>query len=352
MRGLGVLRKVDEDRYTLRNPNVLLLMGTAHEIADNLDRNRELEQEFEPDVFRAHDRHMSDGPSRSPLTYQQEDALRATRNGVSIACGLRAAGYDKVVTFLRARSADGSVIDIDDVTDHRQFEGELRRLHSKRGDGTTIYVVTDTNPWSERWVEVALESVRSLRRGDKNVRILFMADPLHLWRLLPTLERFDATQIEWTPMRPWTNAFLRQWMQDVGFRMEKIREVEYHTGGWALLLERLHGIAQDTGDLDAALTDLDSDLNDASKLQSIREGFGLDGLDVQRMALQRLAELGEAADLEFLIELAKDDGLEEEALERTLRWAEMLHLVRRVGHETWEMDRTAARLLSSTPVEA
>ncbi len=352
MRGLGVLRKVDDDRYTLRNPNVLLLMGTAHEIADNLDRNRELEQEFEPDVFRAHDRHMSDGPSRSPLTYQQEDALRATRNGVSIACGLRAAGYDKVVTFLRARSADGSVIDIDDVTDHRQFEGELRRLHSKRGDGTTIYVVTDTNPWSERWVEVALESVRSLRRGDKNVRILFMADPLHLWRLLPTLERFDATQIEWTPMRPWTNAFLRQWMQDVGFRMEKIREVEYHTGGWALLLERLHGIAQDTGDLDAALTDLDSDLNDASKLQSIREGFGLDGLDVQRMALQRLAELGEAADLEFLIELAKDDGLEEEALERTLRWAEMLHLVRRVGHETWEMDRTAARLLSSTSVEA
>ena len=352
MQGLGVLRKVDGDRYTLRNPNVLLLMGTAHEIADNLDRNRELEQEFEPDVFRAHDPHMSDGPSRSPLTYQQEDALRSRNNGVSIACGLRAAGYDKVVAFLRARSANDSVIEIDDVTDQRQFDAELRRLHSRRGDGTTIYVITDRNPWSERWVDVALDSVRALRRGDKNVRLLFMTDPLHLWRLLPTLERFDATLIQWTPLRPWGNAFLRQWMQDVGFRMEKIREVEDHTGGWAVLLERLHSIAQDTGDLDTALVNLDNELSDVTRLPDMQSKFGLDSLDVQKKALRRLAELDEAADLAFLTELAVDDGIEEETLRRTLRWAEMLHLVRRVGHDTWQMDRVASRLLSSPSVEA
>ena len=55
MAGLGVLRVVDEQdgRYTLRNPNVWLLLGTKDAIAENLLKDREPPEEFEREHFRA-----------------------------------------------------------------------------------------------------------------------------------------------------------------------------------------------------------------------------------------------------------------------------------------------------------
>ena len=99
MVGLGVLRDAGEHRYTLRNPNVLPFMGTAEEIENNLLRDRELPQQFEPATFRVHDPQNSEGPSRSPLTYEQEGRLRASENGVSVVCGLKSSGYDHVLRF-------------------------------------------------------------------------------------------------------------------------------------------------------------------------------------------------------------------------------------------------------------
>ena len=113
MAGLGVLRVVNEQdgRYTLRNPNVLLLMGTKDEIAEKLLSNREPPQEFEREHFRARDpKKSNDDSSRSPLTFQQEDILRAERNGISLICGIPASGFNNVISFLEARIGKDAVI--------------------------------------------------------------------------------------------------------------------------------------------------------------------------------------------------------------------------------------------------
>ena len=347
MAGLGVLRTVDEKdgRYTLRNANVLLLMGSKEEIADNLLRNREPPQEFERELFRARHPQKPDGPSRSPLTFQQEDLLRAERNGVSLICGLAASGIDDVIPFLKARGADGSVIELENLMDQRQFEGELKRLHPQRTEGTTIYVVPHSVPWSEKWVQVALAQIAMLRAKGRYMQIVFMMDPMHLWQLLSGLEEFNRAGIQWISLRPWRKRFLRQWMVDVGFGNDSdvCEQIAERTGGWQILLERLYGLEQGTGNVKDSLERLEEEFDDENTLQQ-QQHFGLDVPEIQN-ALRCLSEIGGEAGFEDLRELVDDYGIGGGTLQRSLEWAELLHLVRRVGRSAWRMDSVAARVL-------
>ena len=342
MVGLGVLRIVDEQegRYTLRNPNVLLLMGTKEEIADNLLRNREPPQEFERELFRARHPQKPDDPSRSPLTFQQEDLLRAERNGVSLVCGLVASGLDDVLPFLKARGTSDSVIELRDLLDYRQFESELKRLHPQRPAGTTIYLVPDTAPWSEKWVQVALDQIRMLRAKGRYIQIVFIAAPGHLWQLQSELKNLYRAGLQWISLRPWRKRFLRQWMADVGFINDPdvCEQIAKQTGGWKILLGRLHALEQETGNLEVSLEKLEREFDDEDVSRKL-PCFGLDSL----------AQFGEAATFEELEVLLIDDyGMDGDTLQRSLEWAETLHLVRRVGRSAWQIDSVVARALHRT----
>ena len=164
-------------------------------------------------------------------------------------------------------------------------------------------------------MELALERVDILRRRgsrDKTVRVLFMADPAHLWELLIALESLNTRGLQWTALRPWSMNYLRQWLEDGGTSGDAYEQVHTHTGGWPLLVERLHMIHQDTGDLDAAIATLRTELG------SFQSGFCfLDrGLEMQNRALSGLGRLDEVADFEFLSELAQDEGIDQSTLRK------------------------------------
>ena len=346
MVGLGVLRTVSEQegRYTLRNSNVLLFMGTKDEIADNLLRSREPPQVFERELFRARHPQKSDGPSRSPLTLQQEDLLRAERNGVSLVCGLVASGFDDVLPFLRARGTSDAIVELRDLIDYHKFESELKRLHPQRQAGTTIYVIPDTVPWSEMWVQVALDQVRTLRAKGRYMQIMFMADPGHLWQLQSELKELNRAGLQWISLRPWRRGFLRQWMADAGFGDDPdvCDRIIEQTGGWKVLLGRLHALEQETGNLEVSLETLEKEFGDEKILQQL-QCFGLDNLDIQN-TLRCLAHFGEAT-FEELEAFVDDYGIDGDSLRRGLEWGELLHLVLRVGRGAWRMDSVAARVL-------
>ena len=353
MAGLGVLRVVDEQsgRYTLRNPNVLLLMGTKEEIADNLLRDREPPQEFEREYFRArHPQKQNDDPSRSPLTFQQEDILRAERNGISLICGIPAAGFDDVLPFLKARVGNDSVIEFSDVYEQREFEKELKLLLSKRPDGTTICVISHTVPWSEKWVQAALVQIDRLSAKGRYLQIVFMTDPQHLWTLQSELIKLNQTGLRWISLRPWRGGFLRHWMDDVGFSNDPtIREqIIMKTGGWKKHLERLYILSQETANLEYCIKKLEDEFTNgnASKL---RKDFALDVLETNN-ALKCLLEVGDEqneATTEQLMLFLDDYGIDEKILQRSLEWAELLHLVHRTGHNAWQLDSITAHALSS-----
>ena len=345
MVGLGVLRTVDEEkvRYTLRNPNVLLLMDTNEEIPDNLLREREPPREFEREFFRAPHPQESDGPIRSPLTFQQEDLLRAERNGISVVCGLKASGFDDVLPFLKVRAKD-SVVELGVLINQQEFEKKLQHHYSQRSEGTTIYVVSDSVPWSEKWVQVALERVGKLRAKGKYVQVVFMTDPGHLWSLFSELEKLNREGLQWISLRPWQEDFLHQWMDDVGFGNDPdIREqIAKRTGRWKYLLERLHALEQKTPNPKDSLERLEDEFQDEN-LSRLLKQFGLDVPDVQN-ALRCLADCDKGT-VEDLKEYFSVYRVDRDTFERCLKWAERLHLVHRVGGGAWQMDSVAARVL-------
>ena len=101
MEGLGVLRSITgTSRYTLRNPNVLLLLGNREEIEEVLEKPREVPKRFEPSSF--HARFSDTDTTRCPLTYEQESQVQAA-GGVAVIAGCKAAGIDDVTRFLSKR---------------------------------------------------------------------------------------------------------------------------------------------------------------------------------------------------------------------------------------------------------
>lgn len=349
MVGLGVLRCIDGQaggRYTLRNPNVLLLMGTNEEIADNLLRKREPPQEFEREYFRARHPKKSDGPSRCPLTFRQEDLLRAERNGVSVVCGVEAAGFGDVLPFLRARGGNDSVIELGVLTNQQDFERELHIRHSERAEGTTICVVSESVPWSEQWVRVALHQIGRLSAKGRYMQVVFMTNTRHLWPLLSELEKLNRMGLQWVSLRPWRKGFLRQWMADVGFSDDPdlFKQIAERTGGWKCMLERLYDFHQKTGHLEASLDKLESESYGENVVFLLKQ-FGLDDPHVKK-ALRALAQLGEAVSFAHLKEFVGEDGIDGGTLQKRLEWAELLHLVRREGPNIWQMDAIAARVLT------
>lgn len=61
MVGLGVLRQVEADRFTLRSPNVALLMGNRDEVEQALLACADSEPalDYEPATFRAANRQIT-----------------------------------------------------------------------------------------------------------------------------------------------------------------------------------------------------------------------------------------------------------------------------------------------------
>ncbi|MDE0511472.1 MAG: hypothetical protein OXI88_06800 [Gammaproteobacteria bacterium] len=354
MVGLGVLRVIDEQngRYTLRNPNVLLLMGTENEIVENLIRDRELPQEFEREYFRArHPKKSEHDPARSPLTFQQEDILRADRNGVSLICGIPASGLNDVIPFLQARGGGDSVIELNGLNEQREFVKALKDQCDNRPDGTKICVISDKVPWSEQWIQSAMNQVDKLTAKGRYIQIVFMADPEHLWGLQPELKSLTHKGLRWISLLPFREGFLRQWMDDVGIRDDKTERerIVGMTGGWKILLERLYNLHRGTGKLDKSFEELENEFT-IDEPPSLRGDFALD-ISGPIKTLQLLHECaGEnettTEDLMEFMELLDDDNIDSNVLEASLEWAETLHLVNRKGKNAWQLDSVVARILS------
>lgn len=345
MVGLGVLRSVGQKHYTLRNPNLLLLMGNEDEIADNLLRTREPPQEFEPELFRARNPLNPDGHTRSPLTFQQERSLRLEQNSVTVLCGFNASGLKDVVPFLKARGSEDQVVTLMGLFERRDFEDELKRHVSDRKEGTTIYIITQDVPWSEDWVAVALKRMSKLHAKGRYSHVLFLSDAEHLWQLHTDLEKLNKSGLKWLSLRPWRDEFLRQWMEDVGFdnNQDTRLAISKATGLWPGLIMQLHKLVQEHGEISIAIEKLEEIMNQCQD-ESMQSDFGIEDPDSRRV-LQPLAIFGVANFEDLLDEVSRED-IESDKLRLRLNWAERLHLIRSHGKDRWECDSIAAKLIS------
>ena len=153
MEELGVLREIEPDRYTLRNPNILLLLGNREDFEKALTRERTPAPQYAPASFRS--RYRNDSPTsarRGPLTRQQESELH--RGGVGVICGCPAAGLEEVQEFLSRNIDSDEFSRIQPAANAAEFEQQLRKMRSVR-NSVTVRLVPPTMKWDPGWLRTA-----------------------------------------------------------------------------------------------------------------------------------------------------------------------------------------------------
>ena len=357
MVGLGVLRETNPGYFTLRSPNLALLMGTQPEIEAELLRHREPQPEYEPATFRSPLVKNKADSRRSPLTVQQESDLLRREYGVSIIFGCQAAGIDDLRVFMEAAFSknDSKIHYLENLSDRSDFSQRLTEISNRRKkDTTTLVVVAATTSWSEDWVDEAIKKIKRLKKEDSFIQLVFVADPQKAWQLvIHNWTGFDSfKELRFFSLKPWHDAALRHWLEDTNLpsELEVRKKIAAVTGNWSNLLQEFYQFAQANPHCwQDSLAQLKNQFNKSDKLIN---SMGFDGCEPQRKLVMRtLAQWGEAVAVEVLVEVL--DDVSHEVVKQTLRWADLLSLASHLGNQKqdskdyWQIDPVVGRLLES-----
>lgn len=354
MVGLGILRVTNEGSFTLRTPNVALLMGTPEEIQEELLRDREVPLEYEAATFRS-TLGIKNDSRRSPLTAQQESKLQSRENGVSIIFGCLAAGLDDLKVFLESAYVKKKEFFRywDEISNQADFTRRLQESsRNRKKDGTTLIVVSSQCNWSETWVNEAIQKVTRLKKEDSFMRVVFIAAPQKAWELVSQ----NPTRLDWLeelaiPLKTWHDSALRHWLEDSNFPSDqKIREkITAVTGNWSTLLQDFYRLSQsDPLHWEDSLQKLKERLDDLGRARELSQLMGFDGSQpLQEQVLHGLAVLEEASaeDLSTIVE-----GASSTMVNQILHWADLLSLASPVGKKDdgknyWSVDPVVKSIL-------
>jgi len=357
MVGLGVLRAIGEDNYSLRNPNVIALIGSYQEIESELDSfvDHDPPAEYDASSFRSS---LGDNAGdrrgrfiRNPLTAEQEAQLRLDRNAVAVVFGTEAAGLSDLGRFLLARNGQEYFIEMSDVANAEDFRRRLNGLEHRKKTGTTIVFVSSGCPWSYRWVEIAAEKTHKLTSKTAHVEILFAADPRTTWDLVGLdgsgLKNLKAKCASTLLLRPWHDAALRQSLDDDSSILssqepEKRLKITEATGNWPILLYRWHRLVQEEKvEWQNALRAIWEALGSSAMCAELAGAFGLD-FGVARSILSDLQQL-DAATIDELVVIVDDEV--KHLVRQTITWADLLSLVIPAGNGTWQVDPVVGHIL-------
>ena len=341
MEGLGVLRSIDEGRrYTLRNPNILLLLGNNDDIEKTLGKERQPPAGFEPAAFRA--RYPKDPQSskrRGPLTYRQETDLRA-KGDVTVISGCRAGGLEDVEEFLRQRIEPELFRTLQTISDLAEFERELKNLRPVRNMVTVCLVPLAAN-WDASWVAAA-KRIQLRRAQGRSMwsKVVFTATTEMLWKMSAGDPQLGG--VELIEIGPWDKRFLRHWLEDINFTADAdhVNGLMKTSGGWPSVLDRF-GEKPPRKSWSTRIEELDHELVKERAIQD----FGVQSEEVERVLRLLLSE--EAFDSESIEVASEELGVEYAEMKRRVEWSERLGLVSGDGDGRWTFNPLIRHLLES-----
>lgn len=347
---LGVLSPArSPERYSLRNPNVLLLLGSRQEIENTLGAERESRIEFESTIFRPALGRRVDAPHRSPLTYRQLDEVVQMRNSVLLVAGSMASGLSNLIVGLREQpgmSDTGRFVEIDGSFTRAGFIQQLDKEVKKRvGDGITVMLVPASVPWDAEWVHAARTKLKALKSTTSFVSVVFAADPMQLWTLAaPVPDRAQWVE-PWLSILPWSRGFVRKWLEELQLPVESADQLNELTGYWGGLLEaaaRFKTGAADSLGFAQKLEHMAKVLDEPNTQQANRISL-TGGVEEGERVLRTILELGDGVTESDLVEYGE---LPSDTVARALLWAEPLGLITLHPGSVWYLDPFVKRVFA------
>ena len=346
MEGLGVLRAMEPDRYTLRNPNILLLLGNREDFEKALTREREPETQYAPASFRA--RYPHETPSsakRGPLTRQQESQLRS--GGVGVICGCSMAGLEDVQEFLSQRIGSDEFSRMQPAVNTAEFERQLRKLRPAR-NSVTVRLVPPAVNWDVAWIRTAKRVLEEKARGKRLWnRVAFIATPDDVWRLLVDAPESDMNDVDWFPLGPCDLTFLRRWLVDINATANsgEARDFLRISGGWPVELDRF-GKKKSSRSWQTRIKELQHEV-EKNPAKRLRDGFGLK--DQAEAVIRGLAGADDPFDDESIELVSSEIGVKPRLVRQRVDWGERLGFLSRAGDGSWTVNPLVRRLLEAVP---
>lgn len=330
MEGLGVVAKQGRERYSLKNSNVITLLGGESGIEDELDRFRLMEpdEHATPEVIHRIDYSMA---ATSPLTLKQEGDIVSIQGGVHCIFGSKALGLSNVFQALEGSLKNG----------HKQhfyyFEkGRLndsvswiKKNYNKSSSSGEIAFFFDVKEQPERQVVECINAVSawksSLRSEKRIVRIVFLLDPQLLISFVLN-NRFNEfrsnNEVNFYFLHKWNKIGLNHWFHTAGFPgIAVINQWMNVTGGWHSLLSILQAKRSENCE------DFSPDQIIQNKIPYLLKDSGLSDNKQIETLFERLVDfIDEPIQGEDIIDLFKDEYSEGE-LERSLKALNLLGLL-------------------------
>lgn len=365
---LGVLRHTVPSTggarcYSLRNPNVLALLGDSTDVDNKLDSFEKKPAQTELGPFQIRRRHGDHGPFYRPLTLWQERRISGQmdtrrrlargRNAVILVCGLEASGIRNVASFLQYGKESGETVILRWTQNLYGFEGHLKRRLDSRKHETTVFVVP-ADRWKATWVDAAIERLGRLTSKDRFARIVFTVDADRLLSERLAIERWlEQGAVDLVALRPWDQDFAALFLDehpDVGAKLsaEQEKELAGLASGWPIVLDLILRRLRPSGARPSELIDaggFESML--AENAETLHSAFGL-ALPEIATILRLLQQLGAAARDDLLNPENRDlldRELDDDELRHALWAAEKLHLIQATGHGELQVDRVVRQIL-------
>lgn len=237
MQGLGILQRGEDQRYRLRNTNVLLLLGTADEVLRRLAEDLpDLKVDFQSQSHRGR---VAENRRRL-FTRPEENRLLDRRHQVSLfSCApvaesatfeesLRAAAHHDHCHFVPATTAEAVKKSLEDLAGQKQLEG-------------THVILLDHRPKDALHVSACIELAREFVLS-RHSKIRFFSLAIHI----PPGQLWDLETRSWIGLadltfyfgRRWEQEFVGPWLQDQSFSISSadLTELMTVTDGWPRLL--------------------------------------------------------------------------------------------------------------------
>lgn len=319
MVGLGLLVRNLENRYLLRSPNLVRLMGTEEDIESRLlelsDRSHTPTTQSRSDSQHL----LLDAENRqySPLTLVQEGRLQQARSsGVSLIFGSQALSLDRIDQALKR--GGGSEIPARELTQTNRTCAWLDS-HARKQQGIEQVLVygrlKGTGGDMAQCVWKVLEMCKDFnQRRRRPLQVVFILNPEATWSWLklPEAQRIDReNRADPIYLMRWDEVGIQQRLSQAD-KMDQspvCQKVMEATGGWPFLLDDLlHRCSDDDDPRPCAEILVEETLK--SKLGSkLLQQAGLDSQATPFRILQTIGECGKVsdADIETLGDLVEGD---------------------------------------------
>jgi hypothetical protein len=233
---LSVLAE-DDDRYRIRTPTVLRLLGTEEHVLDVLyNRTSEMSVPSPTDASSYRSR-LRNGTQRSPFTERQLGQLFAPDNRVLVITGSVALGVDKAVLALQeaAEKAQGR---IDAVRRVPTLTADgIRRDLSLVAPGRRTLLVANALRMSAGALRELLDAAQAEMKAaalDRQVCLAVVAGPGNAAGWVTWPDRVELSRVDLPGLRLWTEEANLPFLDD-----QSLGELRDVTGGWPSVIGRV-----------------------------------------------------------------------------------------------------------------